>query len=295
MSILSRLTSRHLDDAAFAALWTRTAAAGRTSDGGTALADPHLATCAECRLRFAAFGVWMEDIRSDARSRADEAFPPSAWPRSRPQIFRRLEAAERPARVIAFPKYPVGGGDAIRARPPLDRGRGRRRPPRRRGPRPDARLAAFASVRAASPAMSADTAAEPVRAVPPVQTLDQRGSTARSSSKPPRRRTMRRCAPTTPSPRGPPTSSSRPGNRWPHPQPLIFRKGLDMKEAVAGELLGGLRQRARRPGPRKRTTTTPPAGSPSISRASSASATASIAPSTTPTRRGGASPAATSS
>ena len=109
MSILDRLTSRHLDDAALVAIWTRTAAAGRTSDGGTALADPHVATCAECRVRFDALASWMEEIRSDARLESDDAFPPERLAAQQAAIFRRIEASERPARVIAFPKYPVGG------------------------------------------------------------------------------------------------------------------------------------------------------------------------------------------
>ena len=68
-------------------------------------------------------------------------------------------------------------------------------------------------------------------------------------------------------------------------QPLIFRKGLDMKEAVAGELAAAYHS-ALVDAVRASDYRHDPAGSPCTSRASSASATASIAPSTTPIRPG---------
>lgn len=110
MSILDRLSSRHLDDAALVAIWTRAAAGTATSpDVRIALADPHVAACAECRVRFDALALWMEEIGSDARLATDDAFPPERLAAQQAAILRRLEASERPARVIAFPKYPVGG------------------------------------------------------------------------------------------------------------------------------------------------------------------------------------------
>ena len=102
MSILNRLTG-HLDDAALAAIWTRTSA------GPTTAADAHLDGCAECRVRFDAFASWMQEIASDARLEADAAFPAERLAAQQAQILRRLEASERPARVIAFPKYSAGG------------------------------------------------------------------------------------------------------------------------------------------------------------------------------------------
>ena len=104
--IFSRFGGRHLDDATLAAIWTSTAAAGvrvSTDEG-----DPHLASCAECRVRFDAFASWMEEIRSDARLEVDEVFTPERLAAQQAVIARRLEAAERPARVIAFPKFPAG-------------------------------------------------------------------------------------------------------------------------------------------------------------------------------------------
>lgn len=110
MSILNRLNGRHLDDAALAATWIRTAAASAEASGShDASGDPHLATCAECRVRLDALVAWMDGIRSDARLEADEAFPSERLAAQQAIILRRIEATERPARVIAFPKYPVGG------------------------------------------------------------------------------------------------------------------------------------------------------------------------------------------
>ena len=102
MSILNRLTAGHLDDAALAELWTAHAA------GSTEVIDEsHLAQCAECRVRFDAFSAWMHDLRTDSIAEADEAFPAERLALQQAQIFRRIETSERPARVIAFPKYPV--------------------------------------------------------------------------------------------------------------------------------------------------------------------------------------------
>ena len=95
MSILNRLRlSAHLDDAALAAIWT---------DGR--LSHPHLDSCAACRARFADMSTWLENIRVDAITEADESFSAERLATQQAQILRRLEAAERPARVIAFPRF----------------------------------------------------------------------------------------------------------------------------------------------------------------------------------------------
>jgi hypothetical protein len=95
MSILNRLRLRaHLDDAALAAIWT---------DGR--LSHPHLDGCVACRARFADFSAWLESIRVDAITQADESFSAERLAIQQAQIFRRLEAAGRPARVIAFPRF----------------------------------------------------------------------------------------------------------------------------------------------------------------------------------------------
>ena len=100
MSILSRLAAtRHLDDDVLAEIWTAAASERR------AATHPHLTGCAHCRARYSAFSTWLDDLRADAYAEADEALPPERLAAQHAQIFRRLEALERPARVIAFPKF----------------------------------------------------------------------------------------------------------------------------------------------------------------------------------------------
>ena len=101
VSIIGRLTSQHLDDEVFAELWTNATAEG------TPVAHPHLRACADCRVRFASFSRWLEELRAEALAAADAAIPVERLAAQQAQILRRLEAAERPARVIAFPKVPV--------------------------------------------------------------------------------------------------------------------------------------------------------------------------------------------
>jgi hypothetical protein len=99
VSILNRLTGRHLDEAALAEVWTNAVA-----DGARTPRDPHLAGCAECRVRYASFEAAMDEIRSDALAEADEIFTADRLKAQQSHIFRRLEAAEHPTRIIAFPK-----------------------------------------------------------------------------------------------------------------------------------------------------------------------------------------------
>jgi hypothetical protein len=47
----------------------------------------------------------MEGVRTDARLEADETFPADRLAAQQAHIFRRLEALERPAKVIAFPRF----------------------------------------------------------------------------------------------------------------------------------------------------------------------------------------------
>ena len=104
MSILSSLgRGRHLDDAAIAELWYARAAAGPASAGHTGAA--HVDLCGQCRARYDALAGWLTDVRDDAIGEADDLFPPERLASQQAQILRRLEALERPARVIAFPRF----------------------------------------------------------------------------------------------------------------------------------------------------------------------------------------------
>jgi hypothetical protein len=100
MSILNRLRlNSHLDDAAIAAVWTESTLEGRRA------AHPHLGVCTACRTRFAQFSEWLEELRTEAAAEVDDVFPAERLAAQHAQIFRRIEAAERPARVIRFPKF----------------------------------------------------------------------------------------------------------------------------------------------------------------------------------------------
>jgi hypothetical protein len=100
VSIIDRLRlSAHLDEATLVSLWTDTAL------GTAPAAHPHLERCTPCRNRFAQLSSWLETMRADAVAEADEHFPAERLAAQNAQIFRRLEAAERPARVIAFPTF----------------------------------------------------------------------------------------------------------------------------------------------------------------------------------------------
>lgn len=100
MSLLKKVGLRgHLDDGAFAEIWNASVLTGE------AASDPHLDACQQCRSRYEAFTGWLARIQEDARSEADEAFSPDRLAAQQAQVMRRLEAIERPARVIAFPKF----------------------------------------------------------------------------------------------------------------------------------------------------------------------------------------------
>jgi hypothetical protein len=100
VSILSRISRQgHLDDADLAAIWS-----DAESAGDPIVRNPHLASCAECRAKYADFCAWLTGIRDDAIAEADVAFPVDRLVAQQAQVLRRLEAMERPARVIAFPR-----------------------------------------------------------------------------------------------------------------------------------------------------------------------------------------------
>ena len=100
MSILNRLRlTAHLDDAGLTAIWTDASATG------VRRSHAHLESCSTCRGRYTELASWLETLRLDAKTEADDSFPPERLAAQHAQIFRRLEAAERPARVIAFPTF----------------------------------------------------------------------------------------------------------------------------------------------------------------------------------------------
>jgi hypothetical protein len=104
VSLLSALgRRRHLDDIAFSELWSAATAGGH--DTIAVSNSAHLESCAACRARYEAFAEWFADARVEAIAAAGEAFPAERLAAQQSHILRRLEALERPARVIAFPKY----------------------------------------------------------------------------------------------------------------------------------------------------------------------------------------------
>jgi hypothetical protein len=106
VSVLERVAGRlyegHLTEREFANVWV---------NGG---AHPHLAGCAECRVRYDAFAASLAAVADDLRHEADAAFPAERLAAQQAQVLRRLEALERPVRIIAFPRAarPVIGGQS---------------------------------------------------------------------------------------------------------------------------------------------------------------------------------------
>lgn len=101
MSILDRFAAatRHLQDDDLAEIWSAAVSEGRPAT------HPHLTACAHCRVRYAAFTGWADDLKHTAHAEADEVFAPERLGAQQAAILRRLEALERPARVIAFPRH----------------------------------------------------------------------------------------------------------------------------------------------------------------------------------------------
>src|SRR5262245_42360538 len=65
---------------------------------------PHLDGCAPCRARYDGLARWIDGIGDTLRDEADAALTPERLAAQQAQIVRRLEAVDRPARVLAFPK-----------------------------------------------------------------------------------------------------------------------------------------------------------------------------------------------
>lgn len=63
----------------------------------------HVSSCAPCQARLAALGAWVGETAAEAGAVADAVFTPERLAEQKSDILRRLEAAGRSARVIAFP------------------------------------------------------------------------------------------------------------------------------------------------------------------------------------------------
>ncbi len=102
MSLLDRLgLNRHVSDADLTAVWTDV----RLGESAAPAAGAHVRDCASCRARLASLTSWLDGLRTDARQEVDEAFPRERLAAQQAQIQRRLEAMERPAKVLAFPRF----------------------------------------------------------------------------------------------------------------------------------------------------------------------------------------------
>jgi hypothetical protein len=65
----------------------------------------HLDRCDLCADRALEMSRWLDRVRETASEAADEAFPPERLAAQQAQILRRLEQADEPPRVIAFPAH----------------------------------------------------------------------------------------------------------------------------------------------------------------------------------------------
>ena len=97
------LLNPHLDDDDCADVWSARQALGTAESDRPA--ESHLRTCTDCRARYSAFTNWLDSMRTEAHSEADEFFTRERLATQQTQIFRRLESLEHPARIIAFPRF----------------------------------------------------------------------------------------------------------------------------------------------------------------------------------------------
>ena len=232
VSILNRLRlNSHLDDAAIAAIWTDSTLDGR------AASHPHLDVLRRVpdALRRCSRNGWTSF--ATMRRAGGRTLPGRASGRAARADLPPHRSSERPARVIAFPRFRAPLTSPHVARIPLDccgrRGRPHRRGRRRAGdgsPAHRQRLSRRTSRRACRHRHSR-LAIEPCR----WQRSDSGEDEAFLSD------ARRLALPAVGS--GAPRDRRVDAARRRHAtvavatsQPLIFRKGLDMKEAVAGEL-----------------------------------------------------------
>jgi len=103
--MLNRLgLNRHVNEADLTALWTDTRMGAPIQTAAAA----HVRECPACRARLTSLSAWLESLRADARQQSDEVFTRERLAAQHAQILRRLEAMERPARVLKFPRFTQG-------------------------------------------------------------------------------------------------------------------------------------------------------------------------------------------
>ena len=267
----------------------------RAAASGQPATDPHLNACQPCRTRYAAFTAGSTGSATTRGPRLTRRFPPSALPRSRRRSCgaskrSSVQPASRVPEVRPSGDVDAGARAAVGC---CGGGRGPRHRPGRRTVRRHPRRAARRPART----RRADRAHEPVHR--PGDSVGRhsgerhvgvgRNPVLRRSDAE-RSRCRRSCRWTT-SPRGRATSSIA---QCATPQAAHFPQGPRHERGRRRRARGRLPQRDRRRRSCAGFPATARAGSRSIWRASSASATASIGRSTMRTRRGGASPTATS-
>jgi anti-sigma factor RsiW len=72
-------------------------------DGLDPLVAEHLADCPACGTKYAELARFMDGLRADGETEADEVFTPERLRAQQQQIARRIEQVGRPARVLSFP------------------------------------------------------------------------------------------------------------------------------------------------------------------------------------------------
>jgi hypothetical protein len=85
------LRSGHLSEDALAAVWY------------TGERPAHLDRCDICAERALAVSRWLEQVRDLGNESADAAFPQERLAAQQSHIMRRLEQADRPAKLLSFP------------------------------------------------------------------------------------------------------------------------------------------------------------------------------------------------
>jgi len=79
----------------------------------------HLDECEVCAERARQSSLWLDDVRDAAVGEADRVFTPDRLAAQQAQIMRRIEQADEPSRVIAFPRAtrPMRDASARRVAP----------------------------------------------------------------------------------------------------------------------------------------------------------------------------------